>query len=397
MPDLRVLYVNQAAQASGAERSLLALIEGLEGKVSPMVACPEGELSAELRALGIEAIPIRGTEASFRLHPLHTSRGLLEMLQSSLQVRRIVKRLSPDLVHANTTRAALLALLARDRSGPPVVAHIRDWAPEGGIPDLVLSLIARRADAVVANSAYVADRFGDRSGRRPVRVVHNPIDLGRFDPREDGGPVRAELGIPEDSVVLTLVAQISPIKGQDDAIRILADLTASGSDVVLLLAGSVKFASAGAHVDNVGFAERLPALAAELGVEDRVRFLGERSDVPSLLAATDVLLMPFWQDAFGRVAVEAMAMSVPVVAANVGGPTEIVRAGIDGLLLPPRDPAAWSVALRPLVGSRERREAMGREGRERARDFSVEKHANAILGVYEGLANTGDQLLQRSP
>jgi glycosyltransferase involved in cell wall biosynthesis len=392
MSDLRVLYVNQAAQVSGAERSLLALIKGLEGKVSPTVACPEGELSAELRASGIETIPIRGTEASFRLHPLHTSRGLLEMFQSSLQVRRIVKRLSPDIVHANTTRAALLALLARNRAGPPVVAHIRDWAPEGGLPDLVLSLIGRRADAVVANSAYVADRFGDRPARRAVRVIHNPIDLGRFDPEEDGGPVRAELGVAKGTVVLTVVAQISPIKGQDHAIRVLADLTASGSDVVLLLAGSVKFASAGAHVDNVGFAEKLPGLASELGVEDRVRFLGERSDVPGLLAATDILLMPFWQDAFGRVAVEAMAMFVPVVAANVGGPTEIVRDGIDGLLLPPRDPGAWSVALRALVGSRDRREAMGREGRERARDFSLEKHADGILGVYEGLTSTGGKL-----
>jgi glycosyltransferase involved in cell wall biosynthesis len=394
MPDLRVLYVNQARQVSGAERSLLALIKGLEGRVRPMVACPPGELSAELRGLGIEAIPIRGTEASFRLHPLHTSRGLLEMVHSSLQVRRIVGRLSPDIVHANTTRAALLALLARERSGPPVVAHIRDWAPPGRVPDLTLSLIARRAEAVVANSAYVADRFGEGPSRAAVRVIYNPIDLEQFEPGKlDGRAVRGALGIGEGTVVLTVVAQVSPIKGQDTAIRVLADLAASGSDVVLLLAGSVKFASAGAHVDNVGFAEKLPALASELGVEDRVRFLGERSDVPDLLAATDVLLMPFWRDAFGRVAVEAMAMSVPVAAANVGGPTEIVRDRIDGRLLPPRDPGAWSAALGPLVESRARREEMGRAGRARAADFSVEKHADGVLAVYEGLISPRGQLL----
>src|SRR4051794_16093282 len=183
MADLRVLYVNQTAQVSGAERSLLTLIGGLKGgQVEPVVACPEGELSAEVRALGIESIPIRGTQASFRLHPLHTSRGLLEMAQCSLQVRRIVKQVSPDLVHANTTRAALLALLARDRSGPPTVAHIRDLAPPGRMADLVLSLVARRADVIVANSAYVADRFVEERGR--VRVIHNPIDLDRFDPMQ---------------------------------------------------------------------------------------------------------------------------------------------------------------------------------------------------------------------
>ena len=390
MPDLRVLYVNQTAEVSGAERSLLTLIEGLKGEVDPVVACPEGELSAELRRLGIEPIPIRGTKASFRLHPLHTSRGLLEMGRSSLQLRRIVKRLSPDLVHANTTRAALLALPACGRGGPPLVAHIRDLAPAGRLSDRVLSLIARRADAIVANSAFVAGRFGDGLGRGQVRVVHNPIDLGRFDPgKADGPAVRAGLGISEDAVVLTVVAHISPVKGQDEAIMVLGNLIASGCDAVLLLAGSVKFASAGARLDNRAFGERLPALASELGVADRVRFLGERADVPNLLAATDVLLMPFWREPFGRVAVEAMAMGVPVVASEVGGPAEIVRADVDGILLPPRAPEVWSRALEQLVRDTVLCRRLGRSARLRAADFSVDAHVAQILTLYRELLPEG--------
>ncbi len=381
MAELRVLYLNQTAQVSGAERSLLTLIAGLEGEVDAVVVCPEGELSGEVRALGIEPIPISGTGASFRLHPLHTSRGLLEIGRSSLQVRRIVERVSPDLVHANTTRAALLALLARRRSGPRTVAHIRDLAPDGRMADLVLSLVARRADAIVANSAYVADRFGEARGR--VRVIHNPIDLERFDPsKADGRAVRAELGISEGTVVLAVVAHISPIKGQDEAIAVLADLIAAGCDAVLLLVGSVKFASAGARLDNVAFGERLPALAAELGVGDRVRFLGERSDVPNLLGATDVLLMPFWREPFGRVAVEAMAMGVPVAASEVGGPAEIVRPGVDGLLLPPRAPEAWSSALAQLLPDTALRRRLGENARARAADFSVEAHVAQVLALY---------------
>lgn len=384
MADLRVLYVNQTAQVSGAERSLLTLIAGLEEEVDPLVACPEGELSAEVRALGIEPITISGTKASFRLHPLHTGRGLLEIARCSLQVRRIVARVGPDLVHANTTRAALLALLARSRSGPPTIAHIRDLAPGGRAADLVLSLIARRADAIVANSAYVADRFGQARGR--VRVIHNPIDLGRFDPgKADGRAVRAELGIGEDTVVLTVVGHISPIKGQDEAIAILADLVAAGNDVVLLLVGSVKFASAGTRLDNRAFGERLPLLASELEVADRVRFLGERADVPSLLAATDVLLMPFWREPFGRVAVEAMAMGVPVAASEVGGPAEIVRADVDGLLLPPRAPGAWSDALERLLPDTGRRRGLGENAQARAADFGVGAHVAQVLALYREL------------
>lgn len=381
MADLRVLYVNQTAQVSGAERSLLTLIAGLEGEVDPIVACPEGELSAEVRALGIEQIPIWGTQASFRLHPLHTSRGLLEMARCALQVRRIVKRVAPDLVHANTTRAALLALLARARSSPLTVAHIRDLAPAGGLADLVLFLVARRADAIVANSAYVAERFGEARGK--VRVIHNPIDLERFDPdKADGRALRAELGISQDTVVLTVVAHISPIKGQDEAIAVLADLIAAGRDVVLLLVGSVKFASAGARLDNAAFGERLPVLASELGVAERVQFLGERTDVPNVLAATDVLLMPFWREPFGRVAVEAMAMGVPVVASEVGGPAEIVRADLDGILLPPRAPEVWSRAVQQLLADAALRQRLGQNAQLRAADFGVDAHVAKVLALY---------------
>ena len=383
---MRVLYVNQTAQVSGAERSLLGLLRGLEGSVERVVACPEGELAEEVRALGVRHEPISGTVASFRLHPRHTARGLLDIGRSALQVRRLVSRLRPDLVHANSTRASLLALLARHRKGPPTIAHIRDWAPEGRFPRFVHGLIARRADVVAANSAFVGSQFDGMPLRRPVRVLYNPIDLERFVPDgAEGAAVRGELRISAEAVTLTVVAQLTPLKGQDDAIAALAELVGSGADAVLLLVGSVKFASSGTQLDNVGFGRRLHEMAVELGVEDRVHFLGERADVPAILAATDVLLMPFWYDGFGRVAVEAMAMGVPVAASNVGGPAEVVRDGVDGVLVPPRRPEAWSSALKPLVDSRELREEMGRRGLDRAPEFSLEAQAAAALALYAEL------------
>jgi L-malate glycosyltransferase len=383
---VRVLYVNQTAQVSGAERSLLALLRGLDGQVEPLAACPAGELTELLRGQGVEPEPIAGTAASFRLHPLHTARGLLEIGRSALQVRRIAARLAPDLVHANTTRAALLALLARDRRGPPVLAHIRDWAPEGRFSRFVLGTIARRADLVVANSAHVAAQFDGLSLRRPVRVLHNPVDLERFDPDSvEGGAVRRELDIAPGAIVLAVVAQLTPWKGQDDAIRALAALGPAGEEAILLLAGSAKFAAAGTRYDNVAYEEDLRRLAAELGVSDRVRFLGERADVPAILAATDVLLLPSWQEAFGRIAIEAMAMGTPVVATSSGGPAEVVRPGADGLLLPPRQPELWARELAPLLESAEVRGRMGANGRRRAADFSLQAHAAEALSIYRTL------------
>lgn len=383
---MRVLYVNQTAQVSGAERSLLALVGGLGDEVEPLAACPPGELADAFAEIGIAPQPIVGTQASFRLHPLHTSRGLAEIGRSALQVRRIVARLAPDLVHANTTRASLLALLARSRSGPPVLAHIRDWAPPGRFSRFVLGLVARRADLIVANSAYIARQFDDLPLRRPVRVVHNPVDLERFDPERVGATaVREELGIGAGEVVLAVVAQLTPWKGQDDAVRALAALLASGRDAVLLLAGSAKFAAAGAQFDNAAYERELRALAERLGVAGRIRFLGERSDVPELLAASDVLLLPSWREAFGRIAIEAMAMGVPVVATEVGGPAEIVRPGVDGLLLPPRRAELWASELEPLIDNPELRQRMGASARERASLFGVPAHAAAMLEVYREL------------
>jgi L-malate glycosyltransferase len=382
---MRVLYVNQTAQVSGAERSLLALLDGLGEEVEPLAACPRGELDAALRERDIAPLPILGTGTSFRLHPLHTARGLGEIALSSLQVRRRVSGAAPDLVHANTTRASLLALLARRRGGPPVLAHIRDWAPPGRFSRAVFSTIARRADAVVANSAYTASQFDGLPLRAPVRVLHNPVDLGRFDPATvDRDSARREFGVPGDAVALAVVAQLTPWKGQDDAIRILAAL-AEHHDVVLLLAGSAKFSAAGTQFDNVAFERRLHELAAELGVGERVRFLGERSDVPAVLAATDVLLLPSWREAFGRIAIEAMAMGVSVAATEVGGPAEIVRSGVDGLLLPPRSPDLWARELTPLVERAELRGEWGEAGRARAREFGLARHAEAALAIYREL------------
>ena len=383
---MRILYVNQTAQMSGAERSLLSLLKGLESEPEPLVGCPPGELAEAVREIGIDFAPIVGTEASFRLHPVHTSRGIAEIARSSLQIRQLASRFAADLVHANTSRASLLALLARRRPGPPVLAHIRDWAPEGRFSRFVLGMIARRADMVVANSAYVASQFDGLPVRQPVRVVHNPVDLGRFDPASaDGGAIRRKLGVPGDALVLAVIAQLTPWKGQDDAIEAFAALPPSDPETILLLVGSAKFSGPGTRFDNVAFEGRLRRLANELGVAERVRFAGERSDIPDVLAATDLLLMPSWREAFGRIAIEAMAMGVPVVATDVGGPAEIVRPGIDGLLLPPRDPVAWSRGLGPILENARKREDMGEQGLARARDFSLGTHVTAIRALYGDL------------
>jgi glycosyltransferase involved in cell wall biosynthesis len=383
-----VLYVNQTAQVSGAERSLLTLLEGLPREAGAALACPYGDLAEAAARLEVPVLPIPGTDASFRMHPLHTSRAALELRRSSRAVRALARARRPGVVHANTTRAGLISLGARRRGGPPLLVHVRDWVPDGAVPRITLRTLARGADLVVANSRWIATQVLRAAPSARVEVIHNPVDLGRFDPRAvDRTAAREALGLADGDFALAVVAQLTPWKGQDDAVRVVAALAERGLPARLVLGGSAKFVAAGTRFDNRAFEQVLLDLVRTLGVEDRVIFAGEREDVPELLGAVDVLLVPSWREAFGRIAAEAMAMGVPVVATDVGGPAEIVRDGVDGLLLPPREPARWADAVERLLADPALRQQMGASGRERAHaEFGAERHVAALLDAYAQLA-----------
>lgn len=387
----RVLYVNQSATMSGAEHSLLDLMSGIRDRVGVSAACPSGRLSEAMVDAGFEPIRLRGTTVSFRLHLKHTSRGLRDIAGDAVRVARIARRLDVDLVHANTARAGLIATLAARIGGRPAVVHIRDWLPPGRVSAATARILEAGADALIANSAYTAAQLPSAPARALRRVVHNPIDTTSFDPaRFETGAARAAIGLADDDLVLSIVGQVTPWKGQDDAIRVAAALRHEHPRLRLVIAGSPKFDDPGTRFDNLGFDQRIRDMTHEEGLDEVVRFLGERSDVPAVLAATDVLLVPSWQEAFGRVALEGMAMGVPVVATNRGGPTELVRDGTDGVLLAPRRVPDWTRAVGSLLTNPETRAAMGRNGRERAvTEFRTEVHVERIAAIYDEVLFAG--------
>jgi glycosyltransferase involved in cell wall biosynthesis len=184
-----------------------------------------------------------------------------------------------------------------------------------------LRLIAATATKVVANSAYTAASVLAAAPSARVEVVHNAVDLRRFDPEAiDRAEARTRLGqAGERRLLLGVVAQLSPWKGQDTAIEALSLLCREGLDAHLLLVGSAKFVASSTRFDNEDYVARLRELVAAAGLEDRVSWLGEREDVAQIVRALDVLLLPSWEEPFGRALIEAMALGVPVVATDVGG------------------------------------------------------------------------------
>ncbi len=382
---MRVLFVSHTAVVSGAERSLLDLLAGLPDTVQPLLATPPGQLQELAHERGVATTAIRGTAGSLRVHPLHTPKALSEMAIAAWQVRRAAARHRAEVVHANSIRGGIVLALARLR-GRARIVHVRDCLPPGRVSAATLRLLAATATTIVANSEYTAAPLRALAPGAQVEAVYNAVDLRRFDPAAiDRASARARLGEADGRrLLLGVVAQLSPWKGQDTAIEALGALRREGVDARLLLIGSAKFVARATRFDNEAYVSALHELTAREDVAERVSWLGEREDVPDLMRALDVLLLPSWEEPFGRAVIEAMALEVPVIATDVGGPREIVREGREGLLLPPREPARWASAIARLAEDPELAAGMGRAGRERVQQaFTIERHASAMLDVYE--------------
>jgi glycosyltransferase involved in cell wall biosynthesis len=250
---------------------------------------------------------------------------------------------------------------------------------------MVLREIGKRATVVIFNSQYTKASFASVHSTGAARVVHGPVDLERFDPAAiDPSKERARLGLGSSTPVLAVIAQLTPWKGQDDAIRILELLKPRYPEARLLLVGSAKFVSGATRYDNTAYVRELERLTESLGLGNEVMFLGERDDIPEVLRAIDVLLAPSWEEPFGLAITEAMAMQVPVVATEVGGPAEIVRSGEDGLLVPPKRPEKWAAAIEGLISNPASLAEMGEKARERVvTQFSVEAHVQGVRAAYE--------------
>jgi glycosyltransferase involved in cell wall biosynthesis len=385
---VNVLYVNHTGEVSGGERSLLILLGALPPEVQALVASPPGGLRDAVERLDLPTARITGTAGSLRAHPLHTPRALAEMSRAAMQVRRAARAHRAEVVHANSIRAGVVLGLARLSAAS--VVHVRDCLPAGALTSATMRLIASTATTVVANSRYTAECMRAAAPAADPAVVYNPVDLRRFDPaRLDRAQARArlrrELGdLPEDRLLLGLVAQISPWKGQDTAIETLRLLAGEGIDAQLLLIGSAKFVARSTRFDNVGYLADLRARIAKAGLEDRVSWLGEREDVPELMRGLDLVLLPSREEPFGRALVEAMALGLPVLATDVGGPAEIIEDGREGYLLPPTEPGAWARAIGAIVEDPQIGERMGSEGRRRVEQaFTAERHVKAMLDVYD--------------
>jgi glycosyltransferase involved in cell wall biosynthesis len=250
------------------------------------------------------------------------------------------------------------------------------------LPRLLLRAIERStqrlATAYTAVSDAVARFLVEERGvdGTHVQVIHNGIDPMLFAAaREARDAVRAELGFePAHRVIGTIANFHRRKKGYEVLVEAVPG--------VLEAFAEARFLWVGGEVD--GLQAEIEARLGALGCADRVVMAGRRSDVPRLLAAMDVFVLPSTFEGLGIVVAEAMASGLPVVASDVGGIPEVVTAGETGLLVPVGDAAALGAALRTVLGDPDRATDLGARGRERAaRVFGVDRMVAAYAAVFD--------------
>jgi L-malate glycosyltransferase len=327
-------------------------------------------------------MPMPGTEVSFRLHPVTTSRGAADLARSTAAVRRLARVWRADVIHANGVRAGLLSIGAARPGGPPLVVQVHDHLPRNALGLMVRLIIAAGADRVMAVSRSTAHDFDAGLPRRVAHPVYISIDKSRFGPAGADG-LRAELGLAADTPLLGEVAQITPWKGQLEAIEALAHVRRVLPAAQLVLVGHVAFSGPGVRYDNEAYLARLRARVEELGLEQAVHFLGRRDDVPAILRSLDLMVLPSWDEPFGTAALEAMATGTPPIVSARGGAAEYVEDGVSGRVLAPHDPERWGAAAAELLADPARIRAMGARARAVAARFTDEAYAAGCLAVYD--------------
>jgi glycosyltransferase involved in cell wall biosynthesis len=306
---------------------------------------------------------------------------LLRTLPSVLSLVRLVRYVRQHqigIIHtSDRPRDAFVAVLLARLTGARSIVHVHVAYDEAWMNQL-LQWSIRRADALIAVSDFVGRTLvaaGNQSER--VHVVKNGIDPSRWIPGRTRAAMRRQLGIESSSIVLLTVCRLFSEKGPGLLINAFALARHEEPRMRLLVVGQEM---------TPGYARELADLASRLQVDDAVEFLGRRDDVTSLMAASDIYAMPSFEEPFGLVFAEAMAMELPVVALDSGGTPEVVAHGTTGLLSQPDDAEALARNLLTLVRDPALRARMGAAGRGRVEEkFTIDRMACEVGRVYSRL------------
>jgi glycosyltransferase involved in cell wall biosynthesis len=375
----RILYVITKANWGGAQRYVydLALAARERGSEVSVAYGTDGTLSERLMQAHVPLFFVKG---------LGRDVALFSDLRALLNLMRLMHTLQPDVIHANSSKAGLLATVAarlykKSVRTPRVIFTAHGWAfneSRPGWQKLIFAFFhavtAAASDLIICVSEAArkdAERLPFTKGK--LHVIHNGVEEVVLIEKD---AARAKLA-PAPSPVLSFstwigtLAELHPTKGLDVAIEAFARLASQFPDIALVLIGEGQQRN------------QLVELARARGLQDRIRFCGHMPHAATLLSAFDIFLFPSRSEGLGYAALEAGNASLPVVASRAGGIPEIIEDGISGLLVTPNDVDGFTNALASLLTDTERRTRLGEALHNRVHtSFSVQQMIENTLALY---------------
>jgi glycosyltransferase involved in cell wall biosynthesis len=291
----------------------------------------------------------------------------------------VIYRHRIDALHVNSYVPGNYARLAAALMQVPIlIDHWHGFTRFSRKRRLICRALARFTDLSLVVSQGVKDYLVRELGLSPdqIRVVPNGVNTAALDAARPGPEVRRELGLPDQARVIGLVGRLDHWgKGHKELFAALASLKARYPIHALIVGGGRRQAE-------------IKQAAADLGLATEVHFLGSRRDVPDLLQALDIFVLPSYSEGLSLALLEAMAAGLPVIATRVGGNPELVTDGVTGLLIPPKDAEALAQALERLLADPSQAHTLGQNARSLVvANYSLERLAREINAIYAELAD----------
>ena len=370
-PKRRILYVITKASWGGAQRYVydMALKARDAGYDVRVAAGTPGELVERLDAQGIETVSIGSMKRDI---------GFKSEIASFISLIRVIRAFRPDVVHANSSKAAGLACLAaRLTFVPRIIFTSHGWAFNEQRPSWqkLIIWVLHYSTVLLSHTTLCVSRAVRHDARHMLLaqsrlvVVHIGVEEGTLLSREDARFMLA----PHVSFPFWIgtIAELHPTKNIETLILAFSTIAEEMPEAMLMVMGEGQ--------DRVW----LEGLIRDYGLEERVRLRGHVSNASAYLPALDIFVLPSRSEALGYVLLEAGLAKLPVVASRVGGIPEIVEDAKTGLLCPPGDVSALQEALRAYLGSPELRTRMGNALHKRVhKDFSMERMVRGTLCHY---------------
>jgi len=373
---ISILFAIDGLEFGGGERTFLQLIRGLscERYVIHVATSPEGDFFKTLTGMGIDVVPL---DLRKRVNVKNIKR-----------LSEIISEKKINIVHSQGGRADFYARIAARMLKPKikvvntVAMPVKGYdvgALRKGVYRFFDWLSERYVDRFIVVSEVLRETLLGSYRILPDKVIkiYNGIELNEYHPDDSSESlksIREEYNIGEEVFLIGAIGRIVWQKGFEYLIECVPEIVRAYPDAKILIVGD------GPLLDG------LKALGERLKVKDNVIFAGFRSDIKEILSAVDLLVVPSLLEGFPMVTLEAMAMAKSIIATNIDGITEQITDGVDGILVPPKNPSALAKAIIKVLNDKETARTMGLAARERVeREFSVEKMVAETEKVYMSL------------